>query len=129
MRRIVFSSIPAAIVAVLISASLRADPVHEVSVVARSYAFEPSVIRVTAGEPVRLVIRSADRVHGFAIRDLKVEVKVPRSGEAVSVEFIAPPAGRYEISCSEFCGSGHGRMKAVLVSAAATQVERSISKE
>ena len=30
-------------------------------------------------------------------------------------------AGRYEIDCSEFCGSGHGRMKAALVSVAATR--------
>jgi hypothetical protein len=78
-----------------------------------------------------LIDPGSDRggVDGFAIRDLKVDVKIPRSGEAVSVEFIAPPAGKYEISCSEYCGSGHERMKAVLVSAAATQVERSISKE
>jgi len=38
----------------------------------------------------------------------------------VVVEFTAPRAGRYEIACSEFCGSGHGQMKAALVSVAAT---------
>jgi cytochrome c oxidase subunit 2 len=93
--------------------------VHEVQVVAKKFAFEPAVIQVTAGEAVRLVIRSADRVHGFSIRDLKIDVQIPRSGDVV-VEFTAPRPGRYEIACSEFCGSGHGRMKAALVSVAAT---------
>jgi cytochrome c oxidase subunit II len=77
------------------------------------------MIQVTAGEPVRLVIRSADRVHGFSIRDLNIDVRIPRSGNIV-VEFTAPRAGRYEIACSEFCGSGHGQMKSALVSVAAT---------
>ena len=122
MRRIIFWSI--AIVFVAISFVLRASPshavpVHEVEVVAKQFAFEPAVIQVTAGEPVRLVIRSSDRVHGFAIRDLKIDVQIPRRGNVV-VEFTAPPAGRYEIACSEFCGSGHKQMKAAIVSVTAT---------
>jgi len=47
----------------------RANPGHEVQVVAKQFAFGPAVIRVTAGEPVRLVIRSTDRLHGCAIRE------------------------------------------------------------
>ena len=92
--------------------------VHEVQVVAKKFSFEPATIQVSAGEAVRLVIRSADTTHGFSIAALNIEVQVPRHGEAVTVEFTAPPAGRYEIACSEFCGSGHGQMKAALVSAA-----------
>jgi cytochrome c oxidase subunit II len=122
MRRIIFFAI--AIVFVAISFVLRASPshansVHEVQVVAKQFAFEPAAIQVMAGEPVRLVIRSSDRGHGFAIRDLKIDVQIPRSGTVV-VEFTAPRAGRYEITCSEFCGSGHRQMKAALVSVAAT---------
>jgi cytochrome c oxidase subunit 2 len=99
-------------------------PVHEVQVVARKYTFEPATIQVAAGEPVRLVVRSADAVHGFAIRELKVDIRVPRGGEAVTLDFTAPPPGRYEIVCSEFCGSGHSHMNAALVSVAATQTAR-----
>ena len=122
MRRITFSAIAIPLVAlslVLRPSPSRATPVHEVQVVAKQFAFEPAVIQVTAGESVRLVIRSADRVHGFAIRDLNIDVQIPRGGTVV-VEFAAPRAGRYEIACSEFCGSGHGHMKAALVSVAAT---------
>jgi cytochrome c oxidase subunit II len=122
MRRIIFFAVHIAVLAVafVVGASRsRANPVHEVQVVATQFAFEPAIVRVTAGEPVRLVIRSGDRLHGFSIRELKIDVQIPRSG-AVVVEFTAPRPGRYEIVCSEFCGSGHGHMKAALISVAAT---------
>lgn len=122
MRRIVVTAVAVvcvAIAVVLRATPSRANPVHEIGVVAKQFDFEPAVIQVTAGEPVRLVIHSADRVHGFAIRELKVDVQIPRSGYVV-VEFTAPRPGRYEIACSEFCGSGHGQMKAALISEAPT---------
>lgn len=123
MRRLVSVAVPGALVAIsfLLGASplgAKPSPVHEVHVVAKQFAFDPAVIQITAGEPVRLVIGSADRVHGFAVPDLNIDVQIPQNGNVV-VEFTAPRAGRYEIACSEFCGSGHGQMKAALVSVAA----------
>jgi cytochrome c oxidase subunit 2 len=99
-------------------------PVHEIQITASRYAFDPVTIQVKAGEPVRIVIRSNDGVHGFSIPTLKIDVQVPKGGDPVTVEFTAPAAGRYEIACSEFCGSGHGQMKAALVSIASTQTSR-----
>jgi hypothetical protein len=49
------------------------NPVHEVQVMAKTFAFEPSIIQVVAGDPVRLV-RSGDAVHGFSIGDLNIIV-------------------------------------------------------
>jgi len=95
-----------------------------VTVVAKKFTFEPAAIQVVAGEPVRLVIRSDDTIHGFAIRELKIDLQIPKGGEPVVAEFIAPPPGRYDIACSEFCGSGHGRMKAALVSVAPIRTDR-----
>jgi cytochrome c oxidase subunit 2 len=100
------------------------QPVHEVQVLARRYTFEPAAIQVVAGETVRLVVRSKDGVHGFAIPKLKIDLHVPDGGEPVTADFTAPAAGEYEIACSEFCGRGHGQMKAVLVSVAATRTNR-----
>ena len=97
----------------------RAD-VHEVQVLAKKFTFEPAIVQVVAGEPVRLVFRSDDGVHGFAIHDLNIDVQIPRGGAPVTVEFTAPRAGRYEVACSAFCGSGHGQMKAALVSVTET---------
>jgi plastocyanin len=96
------------------------QPVHDIQVAATQYAFEPAMIQVTAGESVRLVIRSKDVVHGFSSPDLNIEARIPASGEPVIVEFVAPPAGHYDIACSEYCGAGHGQMKAALVSVAST---------
>src|SRR4051812_28391333 len=79
------------------------QPVHEVQIAASRFAFTPELVTVVAGEPVRLVIHSDDGVHGFAIRELHIDVTIPRAREPVAVDFIAPPPGRYEVTCSEFC--------------------------
>jgi cytochrome c oxidase subunit 2 len=99
-------------------------PIHEIQITASRFAFDPVTIQVNAGEPVRIVVRSKDTVHGFSIPTLKIDVQVPRSGDPVTVDFTAPPAGRYEIACSEFCGLAHGQMKAALVSIGPIQTSR-----
>jgi len=124
MRRGTLPFVVATTAALSMPAVHGGEPVHEVRVVARRFAFVPQFIDVTAGEPVRLVIRSDDGVHGFAIRELHIDVQIPRGGEAVTLEFMAPPAGRYEVACSEFCGTGHVQMKAALVSTAPTRTPR-----
>jgi cytochrome c oxidase subunit II len=117
-----------AIVVAIASMAHHADaadlPVHQIEIVAGKFAFEPATIQVTAGEPVRLVIRSKDTVHGFSIAKLKIDVRIPKGGDPVIVEFVAPTPGRFEIACSEFCGSGHGQMKAALISVAPVTTSR-----
>ena len=100
------------------------QPVHEVQIVASRFTFEPSTIQVTAGESVRLVIRSKDGTHGFAIPKVKIDLRIPDSGDPVTAEFTAPAPGEYEIACSEFCGRGHAQMKAALVSISVTKTNR-----
>jgi cytochrome c oxidase subunit 2 len=86
-----------------------------VEVVARKFAFEPARIEVTEGETVRLVVRSADGVHGVGIKKFKVAEEVPRGGTPVMIEFTATATGEFEILCSEYCGKGHEDMSATLV--------------
>jgi cytochrome c oxidase subunit II len=112
-------AIVVAVVLMLHRTAASDQPVHEVQIMASKFMYEPSTIQVTAGEPVRLVVRSKEGTHGFSIPKLKVDVLIPKTGDTVKVEFTAPPAGRYEIACSEFCGSGHGQMKAALISVVA----------
>jgi len=83
------------------------QPVHDVQIVASRFTFEPSTIQVTAGESVRLVIRSKDGTPGFAIPKLKIDLRIPD-----------------EIACSEFCGRVHAQMKAALVSISVTKTNR-----
>jgi len=100
------------------------EPVHEVQIVASRYTFEPATVQVVAGESVRLVVRSKDGTHGLSIPKLKIDLHIPNSGDPVTAEFTAPAAGEYEIACSEFCGRGHGQMKAALVTISVTKTIR-----
>ncbi|MDP2052460.1 MAG: cupredoxin domain-containing protein [Acidobacteriota bacterium] len=90
-------------------------------VVAKRFAFEPARIEVTEGEHVRLVLTSADGVHGVGIKKFRVEKTVPRGGTPVTIDFVASAAGEFPILCSEYCGNGHDEMKGLLVVAARKQ--------
>jgi cytochrome c oxidase subunit 2 len=89
-----------------------------IEVVAKRFAFEPARIEVTEGERIRLVVTSADGVHGVAIKKFKAEKKVPRGGAPVTIDFIASAPGEFPLICSEYCGDGHEDMKGMLVVAA-----------
>ena len=91
------------------------DAPRVIEIVAKRFAFEPSRIEVDEGETVRLMVRSADGVHGFGIRKFKVAEEIPRGGAPVMIEFTAAASGEFEILCSEYCGKGHEQMKARLV--------------
>jgi cytochrome c oxidase subunit 2 len=89
-----------------------------IEVVAKRFTFEPARIEVTEGERVRLVVKSADGVHGVEIKKFKVNKKIPRGGDPVTIDFVASAPGEYPILCSEYCGDGHEDMKGMLVVAA-----------
>jgi cytochrome c oxidase subunit 2 len=88
---------------------------REVEVVASRFAFEPARIDVNEGDRVRLLVRSADGVHGIEIKRFRVNRPIPRGGKPVTIEFTASAAGTYEILCSEYCGDGHESMTGTLV--------------
>lgn len=86
-----------------------------VEMTASRFVFEPARIEVDQGDKVIVKLRSTDGVHGFAIKELKVKLPVPKGGALVTAEFVADKAGTFSFVCSEYCGSGHSRMKGVLV--------------
>ena len=101
------------------SASPRAEPsgapARTIEITASRYRFEPDVIEVRQGERVVLVVRSADTNHGIAIKELGVKAKIPEGGSPVSIELATDRPGTYTVSCAQYCGSGHSKMKARLV--------------
>jgi cytochrome c oxidase subunit 2 len=88
---------------------------REIPIVAKRFAFEPARVEVTEGERIRLVVSSADGVHGVEIKKFKVNKTVPRGGAQVAIEFVASAPGEYAILCSEYCGKGHDEMKGTLL--------------
>jgi cytochrome c oxidase subunit 2 len=82
---------------------------HRIEVTAKRFQFDPGEITVKKGEPVVLVLKSADVAHGIRFRDLNVDVKVGAGGTA-EVSFTPEKTGDFVGHCSVFCGSGHGSM-------------------
>ena len=95
------------------------DGPRVIEVIASRFAFDPATIEVTVGEQVRLVLKSADGVHGVEIKKFDVKKEIPRGGTPVTVEFTATAAGRFPILCSEYCGNGHDDMTGTLIVRAA----------
>ena len=85
---------------------------------ATRFSFEPARVEVTEGERIKLLVKSGDGVHGVQIKKFKIDKKVPRGGEPVTIEFVATAVGDFPILCSEYCGDGHEDMKGMLVVAA-----------
>jgi cytochrome c oxidase subunit 2 len=86
-----------------------------IEVTAKRFTFEPSTIEVVEGERIRLLVKSADGVHGVQIKKFNVNKLVPRGGKPVTIDFVASAAGTFDILCSEECGDGHDAMTGKLV--------------
>jgi cytochrome c oxidase subunit 2 len=82
---------------------------RRIEITAKQFQFEPSEITVKKGEPVVLVIKSADVAHGLRFRDLNLNVKVDKGGTA-EMPFTPDKTGDFVGHCSVFCGPGHGGM-------------------
>jgi cytochrome c oxidase subunit 2 len=82
---------------------------RRIEVSARRYSFDPAEITLKMGQPVVLVVRSADVAHGIRFRDLNVEITV-RAHNKAEVQFTPQKTGDFVGHCSVFCGSGHGSM-------------------
>jgi cytochrome c oxidase subunit 2 len=102
--------------ALVVAAAARdVDEIKTIDVVASRFKFDPATIAVVQGDRVRLRVRSADRAHGIGIKAFRLKALIPNAGETVTVEFVADRTGTFEISCSEYCGSGHAAMKGRLI--------------
>ena len=86
-----------------------------VEVIAKRYAFEPAEIELAVGESVRLMVRSADGLHGIEIKEFRVKKELERGADPVAIDLKPTVPGRYPILCSEYCGEGHTEMKGTLV--------------
>ena len=66
-----------------------------IEVVAKRFSWEPAEIQVTVGERVRLVLRTADGLHGIELKKFKISKEIPRGNKPVTVDFTANEAGRF----------------------------------
>ncbi len=96
-----------AAVAVLSTWSLAQQSVRQIEVVLEDYKFKPSVIEVTAGRPVELVLHNRDSItpHDFTLdapqsgmAPIKTEVG---AGETVTITLHPTVPGEYPFFCSK----------------------------
>jgi cytochrome c oxidase subunit 2 len=112
-------ALPTVFVAIWIAALLSVQTIHaqtaprQIEVTAKRFDFAPAEITVKKGEPVVIVLKSADVAHGLRFRDLGVNVKVDK-GKTGELSFTPKKTGDFVGQCSVFCGSGHGKMKLTL---------------
>lgn len=83
--------------------------------------WQPTTIRVNAGERVRLRISARDVVHGLEIPGLNVQVGEILPGHVQEVEFIPARPGRYPFACTRWCSVDHWRMRGTILVTDATQ--------
>jgi cytochrome c oxidase subunit 2 len=81
-----------------------------IAISAKKFAFTPSVITLKKGEPVILRLTSADRVHGFMSKPLKIDTDIA-AGKTTDVTVTPSSAGNFTVICDHYCGTGHGNMK------------------
>jgi len=71
-------------------------------------------LHVEVGEPVRLIMTSADVIHSFFVPAFRVKRDV-MPGRYTDVWFEATVPGEYDIPCAEYCGTSHSTMLAKVI--------------
>jgi cytochrome c oxidase subunit II len=85
-----------------------------VSMRAEFYVFQPTVVRVPAGRPVRFRITSADVIHGFQVVGTNLNLTVaPGYVSEAATRFDTP--GEYLVVCNEYCGLAHHLMQGTII--------------
>ena len=115
-KRLISFTLTAAVMTLatlLTPASRPQDAPRRIEVTAKRFTYEPGEITLKKGEPVVLVIKSADVSHGLNVRELKIDAKVG-AGETTEVQLTPQKTGTFIGHCSVFCGPGHASMKLTL---------------
>jgi plastocyanin len=79
-----------------VSAALQA--VEEIELVASNAGFQPALLRLRRGDPVRLKLRTQDGEHCFAVDAFRIEKRVV-PGRATSVDLTPDRAGEFPFYC------------------------------
>ncbi|HEY1804595.1 MAG TPA: cupredoxin domain-containing protein [Terracidiphilus sp.] len=88
-------------------------PPQRIEITAQRFVFKSGEVTVKVGQPVTLVLKSADVGHGLRIQALDVNIKV-KADETGEVTFTPTKTGDFTGRCSVYCGSGHHSMSFVL---------------
>ncbi|MEX0772882.1 MAG: cytochrome c oxidase subunit II [Balneolales bacterium] len=128
---ITWSVIPLILILIVFSWGFRAyltlytppSDAFEINVTARSWSWEfiypeggSSIgeLYVPANRPVKLIMRSEDVIHSFAVPDYRVKMDVIPN-RYTTLWFEANEPGTSQVFCTEYCGTGHSAMLAEVI--------------
>lgn len=73
----------------------------------------PGDLHLVVNRPVIIELSSLDVIHSFGIPQMRVKQDV-NPGVGSTVWFTPTQTGEFEVNCSQLCGAGHYRMKAIV---------------
>lgn len=74
--------------------------VKEFTVTGGNFKFDPSEIRVNAGDTVKITFTNAEGFHDLVINEFSAKTAQIKSGESETIEFVADKVGTFEYYCS-----------------------------
>lgn len=86
----------------------------EVNVVAQSFSFIPSEVRLPAGAEATFYVASRDVIHGYQVMNTTINFEII-PGEVAIFSYTFNEPGRYRVVCNQYCGIGHHNMMAWIV--------------
>ncbi len=114
-RTLFFIGLTAILAVALTGPSCMAQETKQViKVSAKKFEYSPSEITVKKGVPVVLELTSLDRLHGFDCPGLNIRSDI-NPGKTTTIEFTPKTAGSFPFHCDNFCGTGHDRMKGMII--------------
>jgi cytochrome c oxidase subunit II len=114
VRRIVLTLLVALAVVAVVPHRTRAQDPKVINITAKRFEFSPNQITLKKGEPVKLLLTSADVTHGFFVRQLKID-EVIEPGKTTEVNLTPQTPGAYLLICDHFCGVNHAAMNMKII--------------
>lgn len=87
---------------------------EQIEILCRKSFYEPNQFTVKKGENVKVILKSADVPHGFAIDEFNVATEVV-PGPPTTIEFTPTKSGRFEFYCVVRCGKDHLKMRGTMI--------------
>jgi len=76
--------------------------------------WQPGIIKVKAGEPLKLRLTSNDVVHGFAVGQMDGPETEVHPGKFTEFNITIHEPGTYTYYCTRWCGPNHWRMRGTI---------------
>lgn len=85
-------------------------------------------LHVPVNRPVRLLLTSRDVIHSFFVPDFRVKMDV-LPGRYTQLWFEATKTGRFQVLCTEYCGTWHSQMWGEIVVMPAAEFDEWLAQQ